>query len=365
MKQAYLKSPLVDLVLITGPSFLAILVVLLFPNVFIHNSDIPSYFWLVLIVFIDVGHVYSTLFRSYFDSEMRKEHRVSFILVPVFSLIAGIVLFSFSSMLFWRIMAYLAVFHFIRQQYGFMRIYSRFEVQDKFKRLIDTLAIYSASIYPVLHWHLTDGRNFNWFVKGDFMHFNSSIAVQFFTVIYWVILGLYVWTEIRQSIKIKMFNVPKNLLLMGTYLSWYLGIVYFNSDLAFTTLNVVSHGIPYMVLVWLTAHQRMIKSENGFATLTKMTLKTYGIPLFIAFLMLLAYLEEGLWDGFVWRDHETVFAFFSRLPQITGPELLNILVPLLALPQITHYVLDGFIWKISKDEGFKSNAQRNTVNVPE
>lgn len=365
MKQPYLKSPLVDLVLITGPSFLAILAVLLFPSVFIQNSDIPPYFWLVLIVFIDVGHVYSTLFRSYFDADMRSQHKVSFILVPVMSLIAGVVLFSFSSLLFWRIMAYLAVFHFIRQQYGFMRIYSRFEVQHKLKSFIDTLAIYSATLYPILHWHLTDERNFNWFVKGDFFHFNSVFAIQLFTVLYCLILGSYVVTELMQSVKMKLFNLPKNLLLAGTCLSWYLGIIYFNSDLAFTTLNVVSHGIPYMVLVWLTAHQRMLKSENGFNGLTKMALKTYGIPLFVACLMFLAYLEEGLWDGFVWRDHETVFAFFSQLPQITEKEFLNVLVPILALPQITHYVLDGFIWKISKDEGFKSNAQRNTVNVPE
>jgi len=26
------------------------------------------------------------------------------------------------------------------------------------------------------------------------------------------------------------------------------------------------------------------------------------------------------------------------------------LVPLLTLPQLTHYILDGFIWKIRKDE---------------
>jgi hypothetical protein len=28
---------------------------------------------------------------------------------------------------------------------------------------------------------------------------------------------------------------------------------------------------------------------------------------------------------------------------------LSILVAILVLPQVTHYVLDGFIWKFSKD----------------
>ena len=44
--------------------------------------------------------------------------------------------------------------------------------------------------------------------------------------------------------------------------------------------------------------------------------------------------------------------------------LLSILVPLLALPQITHYILDGFIWKIRKDEfKWKSETVSTTGNT--
>jgi hypothetical protein len=34
-------------------------------------------------------------------------------------------------------------------------------------------------------------------------------------------------------------------------------------------------------------------------------------------------------------------------------QLLSLIVPLLALPQMTHYIPDGFIWKIKQEE-FKS-----------
>ncbi len=58
-----------------------------------------------------------------------------------------------------------------------------------------------------------------------------------------------------------------------------------------------------------------------------------------------AYLEEGLWDGLVWREHGAVFGWFQALPDVSRAAWLAWLVPLLALPQSTHYVLDGFIWR--------------------
>ena len=75
--------------------------------------------------------------------------------------------------------------------------------------------------------------------------------------------------------------------------------------------------------------------------------------MFLGVVSVLAYVEGGFWDGLVWREHGQVFSFFSRLPQIQDNLLLAILVPLLALPQITHYVLDGFIWEVSRDNTLK------------
>jgi len=50
----------------------------------------------------------------------------------------------------------------------------------------------------------------------------------------------------------------------------------------------------------------------------------------------------------IWKEHGSIFAMFSSLPKIGNEQILSLLVPLLALPQSTHYVLDGFIWKIKK-----------------
>jgi hypothetical protein len=58
---------------------------------------------------------------------------------------------------------------------------------------------------------------------------------------------------------------------------------------------------------------------------------------------LLAYLEEGAWDLLVWHEHASLFGDW-QLPALPK-ELLAVVVPLLILPQATHYVLDAWIWK--------------------
>src|SRR5262249_50232049 len=70
------------------------------------------------------------------------------------------------------------------------------------------------------------------------------------------------------------------------------------------------------------------------------------LPVYVGVLALLAYLEEGLWDGFIWREHLSVFPIFNKLPALTDHTTLTWLVPILALPQSTHYLLDGFIWRL-------------------
>jgi hypothetical protein len=347
-KQPWLHSPVIDGVFILSPPFIALLLVVCFPAQFQAPTAIPVYYWLFLVVFIDVAHVYSTLYRTYFNSRAYKTNTF-LVVVPVVCYVAGVLLHSYNGMLFWRTLAYLAVFHFIRQQYGFMRLYSRHEDNVYWFRLIDKLAIYTATIYPLFYWHFEGKRNFSWFVENDILSYHSPLWLTLSLITYLVIIAVYLIKECVYMISTKQVNWPRNLLIGGTFVSWYFGIVYFNGDLTFTTLNVISHGIPYMALIWIFEKKRHQKNHHKESIILKYTFSKYGgVLLFIVLLVLLAYLEEGLWDGMIWKEHSSIFSIFSRLPKISNEQVLSLLVPLLALPQSTHYVLDGFIWKMNK-----------------
>jgi hypothetical protein len=339
LPQPWLRSPRYDGWFILAPPFLALLVVALLPASYRQSAELPLLVWVGVVLLIDVAHVYGTLFQTYFDPVQRQQRRTLLWVVPVACYAGGVALHAAGGLVFWRALTYLAVFHFVRQQYGFMRLYARHEALVA-GAWLSTALIYAATLYPLLYWHLSTPRNFNWFIDGDFVQYDWPLGRHLATGLYLALLFAYISREVWLYRRFHTFNMPRNLLLGGTALSWYAGIVLFNGDLAFTLLNVVSHGVPYLALVW-SRRPAGTRGRGWWA-------RPYGLLLFLGAIGLFAFLEEGLWDGLVWREHGTVFSWFQVLPPIAEPTLLMWLVPLLALPQSTHYVLDGFIWRRSR-----------------
>ncbi|MBO9595247.1 MAG: hypothetical protein J7599_20245 [Niabella sp.] len=348
-RQPWLQNSSTDLLFILLPPFACLLIIVLFPGIFQNNDQMSLTGWVLLVLLIDVGHVYTTLYRTYFDRNALKKQGTILWLIPFIAFTAGLLLYNFSVLWFWRVLAYAAVYHFIRQQYGFMRLYSRFENKGTFAAKLDSVVIYSATLYPLLYWHLSGPRNFNWFITGDFVYFNGTIMLPLLKSIYVTILAVYLIRLVIQTIKSRRFNLPKFGVMAGTVISWYFGIVYYNGDMAFTLLNVVSHGVPYMALVWVHGKKVYSKQQEANPFLYRIFSKK-GLILFLLIIFGLAFTEEFFWDIAVWKEHRAAFggSYFADFQP--GKELLNILVPLLALPQFTHYILDGFIWKIRKNE---------------
>jgi hypothetical protein len=336
MTQPWIHRPKTDGLFILAPSFFVVAIAFIFQNALAKIESQYSFFtWLFLIVFVDVAHVYATLFKTYFVSTEFRKRKTLLTLLPLICFFIGMILFAFGSTVFWTVLAYVAVFHFIRQQYGFMRLYSRKEPKTKQSAIIDNIVIYAATGYPMLFWFFSGPRQFNWFVEHEFFRFENRFILSVAGWIYIGIMSFYVARTVYKSIKEKFFNIPKNAIIIGTALSWYFGIVYFNNDLVFTLLNVVSHGIPYMALVYL----KEIDGKPGHELGILKHLKQFrGILIYAAVLLGIAFFEEYLWEILVWNDHFSI-----------GPTDFSawqfLLVPLLTVPQFTHYILDGYIWK--------------------
>gem|GEM_PF-5682325 len=146
-----------------------------------------------------------------------------------------------------------------------MRIYSRNEPRPYWSKATDTITIYAATLYPILWWHLTPDRNFNWFIDGDFLQHELAGLKPILADTYLTVLTVYFLKEIWFSYRLRWFNWPRNLFIFGTVVFWYFGIVEFNGDLAFTMLNVVSHGIPYMALIWVNDRPKpILRSIPGY-----------------------------------------------------------------------------------------------------
>lgn len=351
-KQPWIYHPAGDALFVLAPPLLITAAVLLFPGFFESGGGLSPLAWLILIVGIDVSHVYSTLYRTYFDKSEFRRYRRPLILIPLLAWGVGALLHFIGPMAFWTVLAYLAVYHFVRQQYGFFAIYARKQQHSRPERLLDQLAIYGATVYPLIYWHTHLPRKFNWFVQGDFLSVPYPIISTIAGWVYLGILAVYVGKEIRNSLR-NGLNFPKNIILIGTCISWYTGIVMYEGDLAFTATNVISHGIPYMALVWFYGKKKAAASQQNQAHEKPRIGRFFQpimLPVFVGLLFLLGYVEEGMWDGWIWGEHAELFPWTQQFSIISQPVVLALVVPLLAVPQVTHYVIDGFIWRMRKKE---------------
>jgi hypothetical protein len=341
----WIHSKKIDIGFILIPHVLGLLLLLLFPSYFLH-SETSTWDWLILILLIDVAHVYSTLFRTYFVPEARKKNGKLLILIPVLAYCLGVLAMEVSFDFFWRILAYLAVFHFIRQQYGLLKLYQVKIQNPNWLKKLDTWLIYLFTIIPILIWHVEGPKNFSWFTKNDFIFITAPFIAFFLKCILGTLFCVLAVSFIFQFKK-NIFNIPKNVILLATALNWSIGIVYLNGDLSFTLLNVVAHGIPYICLVWIYGNKDKTESK----VLTWIFTKKGWVPI-VLLSASLGFVEEGFWDSLFWQDHPEIFQPFWIFQPVESKWLKVLLVPLLALPQITHYVIDGFIWKKPSEHTF-------------
>ncbi|MEO6590609.1 MAG: hypothetical protein ABIP06_15040 [Pyrinomonadaceae bacterium] len=263
-------------------------------------------------------------------------------LVPIFGYAVGVALYSEGDLVFWKALAFLAVFHFVRQQYGWVKLYrAKLREKSNWTLVIDAAAIYLATIYPLAFWMTSLPRNFNWFVENDFYAVPQMVETVLFPL-YILSLAAYFAKSIYLYFTEGFLNIGKDIIVLTTAVCWYAGIVYFNSDYAFTVTNVIIHGVPYFALIYFYARSRRENAGRFYSVLSSNWI------IFLATLWALAYIEELVWHRGVWHERNWMFGGNWNLD-----DWKMYLVPLLAVPQLTHYVLDGFIWKRKNNENFR------------
>jgi hypothetical protein len=333
----WLFSRGVDLTVFLGSAIVSLALLAVGAATGVLDEATPEWVWIACVLLVDVAHVYSTSFKVYLDPEELRRRPALYGLVPALGYMAALAVYSAGGpAVFWRLLAYLAVFHFVRQQYGWVALYrGRRGEHDRLGHWLDSATIYAATLYPLLYWHASLPRRFNWFLEGDFVAGVPAALATAAEPVYWTLIAVYAARSVA-AWAAGHANPGKDVVVATTAVCWYVGIVAFDSDYAFTVTNVIIHGVPYLALVYFSGRRRAEAAPGSpvgwfFAR---------GLVPFLATLWVLAYVEELVWDRSVWGDREWLFgAAWDTAP------VEAFLVPLLALPQIVHYTLDGFIWK--------------------
>jgi hypothetical protein len=309
------------------------------------RRPLPTWTWIAAVLLVDVAHVWATLFRVYLDPVERRRRPGLYLGAPALAYASGVALYAASARAFWCALAYLAVLHFVRQQYGWVALYKRRnDDRAPLDNGLDAAAIYNATVFPIVWWHGHLPRAFEWFLPGDFLAGVPRRATEVLHPAHLALMGAWAARQVYLYARHRRVNAGKVLVVVTTWLCWYVGIVATNSDYGFTVTNVLIHGAPYMALTWRYGSRRF--RAAGAAVPVRAPLGAWivrrGVVAFLLFVVALAVIEEGLWDLLVWHDHA---ALFGDAGVALSHALLTAVVPALAVPQATHYVLDAWIWR--------------------
>lgn len=341
----WIKSRSFDLWWFIAPMALPPLIVFFLPEQFTNQqkTEIFPWSWILIVLSIDVAHVYTTVYKTYFKPTAFKIHKLKLLAVPFLVWIVGVMVYSISSKLFWSLLAYFAVFHFIRQQYGFFRLYSKRETSYRWRKGVLSITIYAVTVIPILIWHVRGQQNFNWMTAGDFWYINLPFLEPILNG-GMILIGIaYLFVEWKEKQDSGYLNTPRILLTLSTCFSYYVSIVLTNNDFIFSLVNVIGHGIPYLALVYFS-EKKELKEDSP--TLLKLVLSKWGWVLFYAIVFAFAYFEETLWDVFIWRENTVPFGWlYGTFNQLNDDQVISLFVPLLIMPQVVHYILDGYIWR--------------------
>ena len=346
MTRRWLFSAPIDLAVFGGTALVALGLVVAGPALGAAAADlapdaVPEWTWITGVLLVDVAHVWSTAFVVYLDPAEWRRRPALYAIAPLAAFAAGVALYAAGEAVFWRAVAYLAVFHFIRQQYGWVMMYrARGGERDRLGRWLDGATVYAATLYPLILWHTRLPRAFWWMVPGDFI---AGLPARVAAIAGWIYLALLAAYAVR-AVAAARAGRPvawgKHVVVAATAACWYVGIVATNADYAFTVTNVFIHGIPYLVLVYLYARAASREPASRSGATARLITGRRGAIVFLATLWAIAYLEELIWDRAIWHDRAWLF---GNGGDIGGAAL--VLVPLLAVPQLTHYLLDGLLWR--------------------
>lgn len=352
----WLFAPATDLALILGPLAVALVAHFTLPPGF----GSPLWAYVLFVVSFDVAHVWATGYLTYFDRTAVASRRTLLMAIPAVTFAVSLLLHHHSNVLFWTAVAYVAIGHFIKQQIGFVMLYKglakrRGGLDDR----LDKAAVWMGALGPLALWHATPGVAFEWFGADETFAIRLTetqaqliVVGMLATQVAWAGRQLWLLANGRAP------TVPKVVWVVASWCSWWLGLRVATNFIVATAFINLFHGIPYTALVWW----RVSRAPTERAAFIRRWATRSKWVSFYILLVALALVEESLWEAFVWRAY---LPELGLAVESVGAIATSAWVALLSLPQITHYVLDGVLWRMTPDNAdlrglvFESAARRS------
>lgn len=279
---------------------------------FFEKSLTNVWYYFLIAYFLDAGHVYSTFVETHFDL---KHPRLKTIYIYTFiAYLLNLAILYSSRDLFYSYIFYFTVFHNMRQGLGVILLND-----NKLNKALIKVLYYIGTMIPFLLFHVRDLKAV---VSKDIFHpFNlhnylGMINLNTAYMCYFVIIAIIgLFFIIKKELKI---IIPFFWFCLIYCYSW----MFSNNVILSYVMLVSTHAIPYYWLFY-----KRVSLTHSIKTIRDNAI----------YLVLIFFLIGGLMD-YIHDD--------------AGYQLNLFLEALFFTPLITHFLLDGILWKM-KDDRFK------------
>ena len=283
-----------------------------------------------LLIIVDSGHAYATLFRTYFDKEVMK-NSPQFYWIPI-GCFLGMFVWAFLGLpYFWTFVIYFTFYHNVKQHFGITAWYAKLN-NCKLKEL--KFFLYVFTIMPFVSFHFRDFDYTSIYAPNEIFFYQNESIFNSLVFLNFALLNLF--------IAYSAIHFSKNRMNLPVFCS-----VFFPGALSFLCLNfganmeqalvplLVIHGFAYFCLTAFVIE----KKPNNKYELYKLIL----LVLFVAGAF--GALESALSESFVdYLDSENY----------RGKFLFSVAASFIVMPSLSHYIIDGIIWKKTYPEFSKA-----------
>lgn len=267
---------------------------------------------------IDSGHVYTTVWRTYFHGEERRSHSAYLYFPAIFFLFFAAWFYSGVPHL-WAFVVYATLYHHVRQVYGFSKWYQKLNRRsDK----ISDAFLYTLSVLPMVIYHFRADAISGYYTQNDLFLYPSSPIRTALLIAYLLVLISWLVYEGRLYKKgIREFN---RVISVGFPASIYAFCFLYGKTITQILFPLLFlHGVAYFAVMG----QSLSRTQKRFAA-----------PVFALGIVLLTATVMGLGES--WME-ENVIEFEHGEHRL----LRSVIAGLWLTPLFCHYAFDAIIWR--------------------
>lgn len=300
--------------------------------------------------FVDCAHIFITWPVLFGDQGIRQRYGDSNLLI-----FAGIVMVSVActysgratQVMFWTSFLFFGTWHNIRQHYGFLRLYqARTPQLDRRQAHYEVLCLYggtSAAFFTNIHYgwlYESYGDKVTW------VQVPAVVPLLCAAVFLYGLIGTIVTNFQRQQRGLPM-AWPRLLHLVLVLSNFAFGLLILTrGDLLLTVLFITSyHDVQYLPLVWRLGSRRYSSDEGAKQNPLALIFKSGHLVYFLGALALGALIHVIAVGqlAFVQGLQFTAYGLTDE------PGWMNYVANAFIATSLSHFILDGRIWKFSQD----------------